>query len=339
MIRYFFETLFQKLKLSVLITIIVIITTFPFDMGSLSILEYLLTCFLVVFIYSIIEGIYFYIKNKSYKSNIDYLRELPRDYSPSMVSFLMNMKIEYKKDLLADLIYLEQLGIIKILDDETINIISDKNWNAYESHLKYLVEEMKKINNLNINAIINNKNIYSSYRYCIIEDLKVCNLLDNYSVNILNIVILFAIFIFFRFFAVFGMDLMINNIKNAFSGNEMSNEEAIGIVLKFANMAQGLQKMYSLFPVIIVTVFGLIKVIPFVKRITGTDYMRSKQGKKDVSMWLSYYKFIKDFSIMNERNLEEKNLWGYYFAYRLAPGINTKVIKKFDLGYERYIIK
>lgn len=71
-----------------------------------------------------------------------------------MVSFLMNMKIEYKKDLLADLTYLEQLGIIKILDDETINIMSDKNWNAYESHLKYLVEEMKKINNLNINAII-----------------------------------------------------------------------------------------------------------------------------------------------------------------------------------------
>ena len=42
---------------------------------------------------------------------------------------------------------------------------------------------------------------------------------------------------------------------------------------------------------------------------------------------------------MNERNLEEKNLWGYYFAYGLALGINTKVIKKFDLGYERYIIK
>ena len=339
MIKYFFETLFQKLKLSVLITIIVIITTFPFDMGSLSILEYLLTCFLVVFIYSIIEGIYFYIKNKSYKSNIDYLRELPRDYSPSMVSFLMNMKIEYKKDLLADLIYLEQLGIIKILDDETINIMSDKNWNAYESHLKYLVEEMKKINNLNINAIIDNKNIYSSYRYYIINDLKSCNLLDNYSVNVLNIIIIFVIFIALRIFVMYGFGSLFTSINSLFNKAEVSNEEVLNAFVNFSNAAANFQKMYSFFPVIIVIMFALVKVIPFVKRITGTDYMRSKQGKKDVSLWLSYYKFIKDFSIMNERNLEEKNLWGYYFAYGLALGINTKVIKKFDLGYERYIIK
>ena len=339
MIKYFFETLFQKLKLSVLITIIVIITTFPFDMGSLSILEYLLTCFLVVFIYSIIEGIYFYIKNKSYKSNIDYLRELPRDYSPSMVSFLMNMKIEYKKDLLADLIYLEQLGIIKILDDETINIMSDKNWNAYESHLKYLVEEMKKINNLNINAIIDNKNIYSSYRYYIINDSKSCNLLDNYSVNVLNIIIIFVIFIALRIFVMYGFGSLFTSINSLFNKAEVSNEEVLNAFVNFSNAAANFQKMYSFFPVIIVIMFALVKVIPFVKRITGTDYMRSKQGKKDVSLWLSYYKFIKDFSIMNERNLEEKNLWGYYFAYGLALGINTKVIKKFDLGYERYIIK
>ncbi len=339
MIKYFFETLFQKLKLSVLITIIVIITTFPFDMGSLSILEYLLTCFLVVFIYSIIEGIYFYIKNKSYKSNIDYLRELPRDYSPSMVSFLMNMKIEYKKDLLADLIYLEQLGIIKILDDETINIMSDKNWNAYESHLKYLVDEMKKINNLNIHAIIDNKNIYSSYRYYIINDLKSCNLLDNYSVNVLNIIIIFVIFIALRIFVMYGFGSLFTSINSLFNKAEVSNEEVLNAFVNFSNAAANFQKMYSFFPVIIVIMFALVKVIPFVKRITGTDYMRSKQGKKDVSLWLSYYKFIKDFSIMNERNLEEKNLWGYYFAYGLALGINTKVIKKFDLGYERYIIK
>ena len=339
MIKYFFETLFQKLKLSVLITIIVIITTFPFDMGSLSILEYLLTCFLVVFIYSIIEGIYFYIKNKSYKSNIDYLRELPRDYSPSMVSFLMNMKIEYKKDLLADLIYLEQLGIIKILDDETINIMSDKNWNAYESHLKYLVDEMKKINNLNIHAIIDNKNIYSSYRYYIINDLKSCNLLDNYSVNVLNIIIIFVIFIALRIFVMYGFGSLFTSINSLFNKAEVSNEEVLNAFVNFSNAAANFQKMYSFFPVIIVIMFALVKVIPFVKRITDADYMRSKQGKKDVSLWLSYYKFIKDFSIMNERNLEEKNLWGYYFAYGLALGINTKVIKKFDLGYERYIIK
>lgn len=68
-------------------------------------------------------------------------------------------------------------------------------------------------------------------------------------------------------------------------------------------------------------------------------FVRTKTGKKDVSLWLQYYNFIKDFSIMKERNFEEKNLWGYYFAYGLAVGINIKVIKRFKLEYERYIIK
>lgn len=73
--------------------------------------------------------------------------------------------------------------------------------------------------------------------------------------------------------------------------------------------------------------------------VIGKNYSRTKKGKEDVALWLSYYRFIKDFSIMDERNLEEKKLWGYYFAYGLALGINAKVIRKFRLGNEEYIIK
>lgn len=339
MIKYFFQTLFQKLKLSFLISIIVIIITLPFNMSYLSILEYIILCFIVAFCYSIIEGIYFYIKNKSYKVEYDYLRQLPRDYSPSMVSFLMNMKIEYKKDLLADLIFLEQLGIIKINDDESINIMGSKDWNKYESHLEYLVNEMKNMINLTINSVINNKSMYASYRRFIINDLKVCGLLDNYSVNVLNIIIIFVIFIALRIFMSVGMLSMFNFFQNNFIEGEVSNMEALNLFVSFSNMAHNFQKMFSIFPAIIFIMVALIYLLPIIKRITGSDYMRSKQGKKDVSMWLSYYRFIKDFSIMDERELEEKNLWGYYFAYGLALGINTTVIKKFNLGYERYIIK
>ena len=339
MIKYFFQTLFQKLKLSFLISIIVIIITLPFNMSYLSIIEYVILCFIVVFCYSIIEGIYFYIKNKSYKVEYDYLRQLPRDYSPSMVSFLMNMKIEYKKDLLADLIYLEQQGVIKINDDEKIELLSNRMWNEYEKHLDYLVRVMKDMDNLNINDVINNTSIYASYKRLVIEDLKTCHLLDNYSVNVLNIIIIFVIFIALRIFMSAGMLSMFNFFQNNFIEGEISDMEALNLFVSFSNMAYNFQKMFSIFPAMIVIMIALIYLLPIIKRITGSDYMRSKQGKKDVSMWLSYYRFIKDFSIMDERELEEKNLWGYYFSYGLALGINIKVIKKFNLGYERYIIK
>lgn len=94
--------------------------------------------------YIIIEPIYFYLKNKSYKSKINYFRDAPANYSPSVVSFLFNLKIEYKKDVLANLMFLEQKGILMLEDDKIHIIKSDYIWQDYEEHLKYLIESIYK---------------------------------------------------------------------------------------------------------------------------------------------------------------------------------------------------
>lgn len=77
-------------------------------MPSVNNINYFVFSFIIVFVYLILENIYFLIKNRLYKVEHDYYRELPRNYSPSIVSFLTNLKVEYRKDVLADLIYLEQ---------------------------------------------------------------------------------------------------------------------------------------------------------------------------------------------------------------------------------------
>lgn len=339
MFKYFIQMLFGKLKFSFFISIIVIIVTLPFSGNYISILDYIIICFIVAFIYSIIEGIHFYIKNKSYKIEHDYLRELPRDYSPSMVSFLTNMKIENKKDILADLIFLEQLKIIKINDDKSIEIQNDNpNWKTYEKHLEYLLDVMKNINNLTIETIINKKDIYNNYKNFIVDDLKACDLLSPYSVNKLNVVIIFILFIIIRLISVINMSSILSFLNNIPTG-EVSEQDAMEVFLGFSQKARSYQNSFNILITSIIALIAMFKIIPFIKTMTNSNYMRSNQGKKDVSLWLSYYKFIKDFSIMEERNLEEKSLWGYYFAYGLALGINTSVIKKYKLEYEKYIIK
>ena len=85
-------------------------------------------------------------------------------------------------------------------------------------------------------------------------------------------------------------------LQNNFIEGEISDMEALNLFVSFSNMIHNFQKMYSIFPAMIVIMIALIYLLPIIKRITGSDYMRSKQGKKDVSMWLSYYRFIKEQS-------------------------------------------
>ena len=279
--------------------------------------------FFITFIYVLLEAIYFLIKNKTYKVKHDYYRELPRDYSPSMVSYLMNLKLEYKKDILSDLIFLEEKKIIKIDSNQNITIVSkDNTWKNYENHLKLLIDQIEKTNNPTINNLLNNIDLefQAQYKDFVIDDLRVLDLIDNYSNNnLLKKMVTGFIFIGMILWALqsaFPYSLFMIRIMNVFL--------LLGVLL---------------FYVVVFVLFIVNKILILYNCIIGKNFMRSKKGKEDVALWLSYERFIKDFSVMHSRNLEEKSLWGYYFAYALALGINKNVIKKFNLEYEKYIIK
>lgn len=337
MIKYFFKNVLEKLKTTLLISIIVFLLTM--GMSSVNNTNYFVFSFIIILVYLILENLYFLIKNRSYKVEHDYYRELPRNYSPSIVSFLTNLKVEYRKDVLADLIYLEQKKILKINQDKTIKILnSDYVFMDDEKHLSYLVNELALSENPSIDYLFENeKNYKDSFKKLIIEDCFSNGLLTHYSMQKFGFIMLLIVFFAIRIFSSYGIFSIQNHMFNLFNNSNMNQTE---IINSFVDIQKSMNTFANVIPMLFMGFFimmVLTKVLPIIKRINGTDYMRSNQGKKDMGLWYAYYRFLKDFSVMDERKLEEKELWGYYFAYGLSLGINKKVMKKFHLEYENII--
>lgn len=339
--KYFFESMFSKFRLCLIVIAIVFVVTGGFsNIKDITNLKYLIFSIIIVIIYLLVEKVYFYIKNRSYKTEYDYYRELPREYSPSIVSFLTNLKVEYKKDLLADLIYLEQKKVLKI--DENNNIIILNNDYVFlngESHLSYLVNEIKLSENCSLDYLLNNKDLREKeFRKLIIQDSFALGLLVKYSMRVFGTIILLVAFFIIRIVSSYSMFSISSTMDGLISNGIGDANEFINSFINLQNSINNFNEFIPMFSIGLVILVLATKVIPIIRRHNGTDYMRSKQGKKDVGLWLSYSKFIKDFSIMEERSLEEKGLWGYYFSYGLALGINKKTIKKFGLEFEKFII-
>lgn len=81
---------------------------------------------------------------------------------------------------------------------------------------------------------------------------------------------------------------------------------------------------------IILLVFSVYSIcISMFFKLRG-DY--TKSGKKEHYNLLAFYKFIKDFSLLSEREIEEYPLWKEYLQYAILFDINSNYKLKDDLN-------
>lgn len=306
---------------------------FEFSIGkhNINVVDYFLLCLIIMFLYLVIDSIIFFIENKSHKYSFDYLRELPRDYSPSMVSVLTNMKFEYKKDLLADLLYLEEKNIIKISSKApfSIEIINNMEFSIAESHLSFLIGQIAKMQKPTIEDFYKDNVMNSfilNYRNAIYSDLLALNLIKQrkslYLRSYIPLIVLAIIAFIIIFISVYRGQMPINGIFDCLVVFVLS------LVLEVV-----------MFIPIFIYFYVINIVITVYKGITKQNYVRTKKGKEDVSIWFAYYDFLKDFSLLDDKRLEEKELWGFYYAYGVALGINKYTIEELSLNHELYMIR
>lgn len=287
-------------------------------------LFYFSLCFIITILYFFISSLSFIKKNKTENKREQYLREIPREYSPSMVSVLTNLKLEYAKDVLADLLFLEQKGYVQI-EEENHQIIllgKEDSFGTYEGHLVKLLKYIKSKVEITVEEIINVKEHHTfavSYQEAIYMDLIGLDLLKTSSLFIKGpflLIIPCALLVFFFFFLCLEgeVDLM-NRFGIAFISSLITS------------LGMGFM------------IGALSFIFFFINWVMGRSYVRTEKGKEEVILWFSYYDFLKDFSALEERDLQEKALWGYYFAYGLSLGLNTKVIEKFSLHNEEKMIR
>ena len=117
-------------------------------------------------------------------------------------------------------------------------------------------------------------------------------------------IMLLIVFFAIRIFSSYGIFSIQNHMFNLFNNSNMNQTE---IINSFVDIQKSMNTFANTIPMLFMGFFifmVLTKVLPIIKRINGTDYMRSNQGKKDMGLWYAYYRFLKDFSVMDEMNGE-----------------------------------
>ncbi len=245
-----------------------------------------------------------YLSINDFNNYKNYFRDIIKTYNPSILSYIDDYKIDLKKDIISELLYLKETNIIK-LDEVNNKIIVNNNIN-------------KKLNSLEeyiINLIRNNKlNSINEYTYI--------NLIQKEAINYkllkenkgkINIGKLFLkIFIFFIMF-IFSIIFMVNIANN-------DNIYTIILILIIGSISIILMSllMFGLPIYIIAYIFVRFKH-PFKRTDKGEEINIRLEGLKN---------FLRDFSSLDEKSTEDIVIWDEYLIYSVLFNQNKSIINE-----------
>lgn len=87
----------------------------------------------------------------------------------------------------------------------------------------------------------------------------------------------------------------------------------------------------------VIKYLGIITLVSIVfSIITNKDKKRTEKGKQEYSKWLAHKRFLKDFSMLDERELPEIELWEKYLVTATILGCADKVQSKMKMYINNY---
>lgn len=247
---------------------------------------------------------YFFLKMKYRNSrNIpntlsNITREISKDYSPALCSLVFNKKVEAYSDYTATILYLEQKGYIKIDGNENNYSIIDlqKDTKNLNNHEKYVYE-----------CICNNKNFdINDFKKTVVKD-------------------------------ALDMDLIKENRKER--NNVISGWKAILMIfcVVFFTLAVIFLVYFIMFkfPTLFIILIISMKWINIKKPDIEKMYTMTKEGKKLQNHVVGFRNYIKEYTLLSEREMKEKEIFEEYIAYALSLG-EGKTVEKFVSKNEQY---
>lgn len=291
---------------------------------SLGIKEYASICFFMLFVFSfyivvsLLKSFYLTILyigvriaykkyNKERLDKIDfknnsYYRDIISKYSPAVLSYIDDFKLE-EKDIVATLMSLELKQKLTIKDG--IKIINDSEENLDENE-KYIFKKLKNNTLKNINML--------EFEEKVIKDCLDYNLLEeNKDINKKIIKkVFFSVCIYILIVAgFFNFPTFYNNIPNK------------NIAILF------LPVMFILFFIMIILPFSTIVYIKSYYRMNKQNpYIRNKQARNINKKLEGLRNYMKDFSQLSKSQYNEIVLWEDYLIYSVILGQNSKIVKE-----------
>lgn len=280
-----------------------------FESTNIGIIAIILLCIIVgvwILVYLVINKINSYIINKNQGEEI-YIRDVDVDYSPAVLSYLMNNKIEQNKDLSATLLNLCAKNILKIekTEDNKIKIIDLNN----KQEVAKLKEDEKFAYRMFYSRTFSMgmwarkvEKEYQKYKFS----------KKNNSVLLNYIFILYAIV----FVVLWFYSLLTGN--STILGEGIFGTVEIVTIVFFATwetaLIYGMRELY--------------KYIHYKDEETEFKGIYTKKGAKEYSKWKKFEKFMESYSLINDKSYDSVAVWGKYLAYSIALGINKKCDKE-----------
>lgn len=256
---------------------------------------------------------------KSYK---EYYRDILKNHTPIELSYIDNFEIDYQKDVIATILSLKLKSKITIKDNY-IDIINNDISNLHKSEIYIL-------NNIKNGKVTTDLDLYEILGYAKEEALE-NNLITKNKVKKQNntksiltekLMILYPLIfiILFIIFWLFSQNI-IDFLNNIFLPNiNIFLPAIIGIV-------------------IIISIIKYLKFYYSVKeeayyQYKSRSYKRTEEGELLNQKIEGLKNYLKDFSLLTEKEQQELVLWEEYLIYSVLFNTNHKIIKELSLLIE-----
>lgn len=315
-------------------------------------------------------------KRESRKLTEGYYRDIIKDITPVELSYIDDYDIESKKDIIGTLLELqlkrkvefsnEKIAIIdkkeknltrheKYILNKLITKVLPKKKNVFNNEFKReILGDLKdsKLLNTNSESLLSLENKYRKFKniflivFAIVLTIFVFAELD-YKI---------AIFIFFM-----NMIIVVGSLTGMFARlafmNIRKKSRIIqkngcfysiigGMILSIIAFTMALIPFILLTlasrPDIVVTILnysflfiGILSIIVEFYLIMNSNKL-SEKGKKIKTQLLGLKMFLKDYSNMNKKDLNEINLWDEYIIYAVILNHNKKIKKKIEKMMKEY---
>lgn len=235
----------------------------------------------------------------------EYIREFPNNYSPAIVSAILDLNTEVTTDYPATVLYLCNKGYLNMVQIEDSFILEDnnnKNLETLNHHELYVY-----------NCIVN-KEIFENEKFISLVKKDAINLglvkegkqKKYYFLRIILAIVLFFIMGYLNDSAMF---------RNIFIFEFLA---FLTIPLIFGTIA------WSIYDA---------------NRTLTHGYIRTQKGNAQALEWIKFKNFIKDFTLLKEKDLDYVKLAGNYLPYAIALK-EAKNIEKYidtDEVYRSYL--
>lgn len=255
------------------------------------------------------------LSNIDFDGNIDYYRDILKQYSADILGFIDNVQFIYPNVLVAMILQLKLKGLVRV-ENNGIYVNDGVNLEDLSSNERYLIGKIK-----NNKLIMSN---VSEYENLVVSDGVSRGVLEKKDIN--------NDFLFRKFAASISIYLiiLIGYILYLFWGPSSFSFGIDNVVINMILVFGGAIIVFLIPIFLFFFPFYLkIKISVYSHKMKNNPYFRTKKAEEINNKLEGLKKFLRDFSKLDDRKAKEIILWDEYLIYSVLFGHNSKILDEY----------